>query len=97
MFIKMMNRSKIAPDILLLGIDDYANQLDSIHQAELVRTDSIRYLGQQVDSLLGVHNRLDLQNDSAIQTIKNQRLFLWVGGLFLGVLIILLLIKYFKK
>jgi len=97
MFIRMMNRSRIDPEVLLMGIDDYANQLDSIHLSEVTQMDSLIYLSQKVDSLTYLYEALNIDNNDAIQKIEKQRLFIWGLGMLLVMGVVLLLIKWFKK
>jgi tetratricopeptide (TPR) repeat protein len=97
MFIKMMNRSRIDPEILLMGIDDYANQLDSIHLAEIARTDSIQYLNVKLDSLSGENQYMNQQHNNSTETIAKLLQFLWIGGMLLGAILVFILIQRFKN
>lgn len=96
-FIRMMNRSRIDPEILLMGIDDYANHLDSIHMAEIIKIDSLKLLSREIDSLKGVQEKLHQQNNDAFKKIEIQSRYIWGLGVFAVIATILLLIKWFKK
>lgn len=66
-FIEMMKRTKLDPDLLLMGLDQVAGELDSMHQAQVAIDQILR------DSLANIRNQLD----SALSNreISEERLF----------------------
>lgn len=100
MFIRMMNRSKLDPEILLLGIDDFANELDSIQKAEWNRSDSIMLLQTQIDSVYQEAYIDSNLKSKQIEELLAKRI-VYVGiGLLTGILLglgIWFISKTFKK
>ena len=99
MFVKMMKRSKLDPELLLLGLDDIANTLDSINIVEYVTNDSMAIMKLKVDSLQSVVSSANAQNkdEANNETEVNSYLFLLVG-LTIGIsLSLLIIIKKRKK
>jgi tetratricopeptide (TPR) repeat protein len=94
MFVKMMKRSKLDPELLLLGLDDIANTLDSINIVEYTAKDSLTMMQLRIDSLEAVVASSDTQNNNETleETSVTPYLFLLVGltiGISLSILIII--------
>lgn len=84
-FISMMKKSEIDPNILVLGIDVYAEQLDTIHLLELAKNDSIIIMQQLLDSITQSNSLLIQAKNEEISTKdRNGYLFL-LGGVLLGI------------
>lgn len=97
MFIRMMNRSQLDPDILLMGIDDFANQLEAKHRAEISRDDSMHYLHARVDEVVHQNRLMMEQAQVSDEVWQWQRYFYLLGGVLLGALLVFMGAKWFKK
>lgn len=84
-FIGMMKRSEINPELLLLGLNEFANQLDSTHLHEINHLDSLNLLKTQLDSIanIGVDETKPEVEDSFLS--KNKPYIYMIIGLFIGV------------
>jgi ribose 1,5-bisphosphokinase PhnN len=85
-FIKMMKRSEINPDIVLMGIDEFAHKLDALDIEEARVIDSLEILRDQL-TISAKENKKNLQarlsREAIISKIKKEKyLFLGIGVLF---------------
>jgi tetratricopeptide (TPR) repeat protein len=70
-FISMMKRSKLDPELVLMGIDNYAMHLDSLHLSDIHMEDSLRMLKVQLDSLSLIQSgTTDVKADKPIVNLK---------------------------
>lgn len=82
-FIRFMTRAEISPDLLLLGLDDFTEKLDSIHLDEVSKNDSLEILKNKIDSLV---QNSEAQLKSQKDTDSNQSNPLYIGmGLLVGI------------
>jgi LPXTG-motif cell wall-anchored protein len=96
-FIKMMKRSKIDPEILLIGIDDYANQLDSLHLSEIIVSDSLKLMQIQIDSIKSTNAKeIEIKDNQISDEESNKYLFLLLG-LLIGIALTFLILRKKKN
>jgi len=95
--IRAMQRSHLSPELLLLGLDDLAQKLDSIHFAELEQVDSVNVLTNQLDSLKRESIKQNEQKEVQLKETENSKYFYLLFGLIIGFVFSLFLIKRKRK
>lgn len=97
MFIKMMKRSELDPEILLLGIDDFAEQLDSVHLVEVAQKDTLSILKLHKDSLENVlANEAKKQQHQLAEEESKKYIYLAIG-LLIGLVVAIVLWRMKKN
>lgn len=92
LFLHMMQRSTINPDMLLMGLDDFAAQLDSSARQESHLHDRLHALQERLDSLLLLQKQGLIHKEMEFQA-ERQQLFLYFGIAFVvGIGLTLLLL-----
>jgi len=96
-FVKMMKRSQINPELVLMGIDEFANNQDSIHLHEMQVIDSLEILHNQLTAKTKKDNKSLKAKERIIAKNKNER-FLFLGiGLLIGAVLTFLLLRRRKS
>ena len=98
-FQRMLKRSQVLPDLLVLGLPDFAESQDEFHQDMLAKNDSLHLLSIQLDSLkLITANKIELIKKSNhneilnIQKVEKQMSYIYlIVGLIIGGLIMFFL------
>ena len=86
-----MKRSQINPELVLMGIDEFANKQDSIHLYEMQVIDSLEILQNQLTAKTKKDNKSLKAKERINEKIKNER-FLFLGiGLLIGAVLTFLL------
>jgi len=90
-FQRMLKRSKMSPDLLLLGLDDFAEGQDMFQKEFIVKNDSIKLLSLQIDSLVDNFN-LQIEagikeNEHKIESIEKENKFNIIFYLGFGFLV----------
>lgn len=92
-FLQMMKWNKIDPEVLIIGIDDFAEQLDSLHLSKIKRDDSLTLLQNQLDSIKTI---LEIKINTEVNSPQKSGYskFIFIGiGVLTGVLLSFLLRK----
>lgn len=92
-FLSMIKRSELDPELLLMGIDDFAIQLDSMHVAEIQIQDSMDHLKHIVDSL---SNQSDVVLNESKKT-KSDNNWPTILAALLGIFIGMALMYFFRR
>jgi len=96
-FVRIIHIGKLNPDLLLMGLDGFAEQLDSMHLNEAFRQDSLNILKNQLDSIQTQTNKIiKTKNGQLSRAIKAKYIFL-VLGLFIGILLTSSIFKRKRK
>lgn len=94
-FLNMIKRSQINPEILLLGLEDFANHLDSVHLKEFETKDSIVLLKNQLDSIQNLKETSKIINETNEK--DNSTILIGVLGLIIGIIGALVGGYYYRK
>ena len=92
-FVRIMKRSKINPDIVLLGIADFAQKQDSIHLDEVAVLDSLEYLQKQLTASSQENKRSIQIKDNVISKIKNEKYQFLAIGLLIGAFVVFIIFR----
>ena len=88
-FKRLMERSEIDPELLLLGIDGIASELNEEHEHRIAYMDSLDNLEATIDSLEAL-NSSSKENQTSVKTAQNSSggslpIILGLLGLVLGI------------
>ncbi len=100
MFLRLMNRSKVDPELMLLGLDDYANQLDSIHTANWKNKDSLQLIKGELDSVRLLYENYQvstLEKQKVHEAAVSKRNIYLIAALILVLVSIAFAVVVFKK
>ncbi|WP_421753126.1 tetratricopeptide repeat protein [Croceimicrobium sp.] len=95
-FHSMLIRSEVDPMLLVLGLDDYADHLDSIYLRNQ-SFDSLKIAKMQLDSIAKAVEEKDRLADEKIRNQENHSYLYLLGGLALGLLVGILVRQLAKR
>ena len=70
-----------------MGLDEFAEQLDSLHLKEAFRQDSLKILQTQLDSITTQSNKAIKTKNGQLTRAKKAKYIFLVLGLFIGILL----------
>ena len=88
-----MKRSQINPELVLMGIDEFANKQDSIHLHKMQVIDSLEILQNQLTAKTKKDNKSLKAKERINEKIKNERLLFLGIGLLIGAVLTFLLLR----
>ena len=96
-FIKMIQKSKVDPELLMLGIDEHANILDSLHHMEMAKKDSIGMLLIQIDSIQTSSSQKIKATEEEVRSAAKMKYYYLAIGLVAGLILSILFMKIKRK
>jgi tetratricopeptide (TPR) repeat protein len=96
-FMQLVKKGKLNPELLLIGLDDFAEKLDSSHLDKISRQDSLTALKKRLDALEKRKFAEGRNQEIVKKEFKTNRYLFLLMGLISGIGITLLVMRLKKK